>query len=89
MYIRPATYIDQITSATKITFEITIGDQKVTVFNKKQLVKTSGVNQVDIPWYELDFEKVLASDRKVSCTITPSGTKARIPLVQFESAYAM
>lgn len=89
MYIRPATYIDQITSATKITFEITVGDQKVTVFNKKQLVKTSGVNQVDIPWYELDFEKVLASDRKVSCTITPSGTKARIPLVQFEYAYAM
>ena len=46
-------------------------------------------NRTKVPWYELDFEKVLASDRKVSCKVTPYGTKARIPLVEFDYAYAM
>lgn len=89
MYIRPGLYADQITNRTKVTFEVTVGDQKITVFNKKQLVKSAGVNEINIPWYELDFEKVLASDRKVSCKVTPYGTKARIPLVEFDYAYAM
>ncbi len=89
MYIRPGLYADQITSLTKITFEVTVGGQKITVFNKKQLIKKEGVNEINIPWYELDFEKVLASDRKVSCKVTPYGTKARIPLVEFDYAYAM
>ena len=89
MYIRPGLYVDQITNRTKITFEVTVGGQKITVFNKKQLIKKEGVNEVNIPWYELDFEKVLASDRKVSCKVIPYGTKARIPLVQFLYAYTI
>ena len=89
MYIRPGLYVDQITNRTKITFEVTVGGQKITVFNKEQLIKKEGVNEVNIPWYELDFEKVLASDRKVTCKVTPYGTKARVPLVQFEFAYTL
>ena len=89
MYIRPGLYADQITNRTKITFEVTVGGQKITVFNKKQLIKKEGLNEINIPWYELDFEKVLASDRKVTCKVTPYGTKARIPLVQFMYAYTM
>ena len=89
MYIRPGLYADQITNHTKVTFEVTVGGQKITVFSKKQLVKSAGVNEINIPWYELYFEKVLASDRKVSCKVTPYGTNARIPLVEFDYAYAM
>ena len=89
MYIRPGTYIDQITNRTKVTFTVTISGQTITVFNNKQLIKTAGINEVNIPWYELDLDKVLEGDRKLSCEITPKGTKARIPLVQFEFAYTL
>ena len=87
MYFRPGIYMDQITNRTRVTFEVTIGGQKITIFNKKQLVKKEGNNNLEMSWYELDFEKVLASDRQVSCKIVPYGSTARIPLVQFQYAY--